>query len=84
MAHMRLKAARPSEDPILKTLTVEPEPRTGEVLKDVPADESAAGTPAAGRSALREVTPRHPLRFLHLLGPGLITVRATTIPVASG
>src|SRR5947208_15815069 len=81
---MSRKSARPSEDPILRTLTVEPEPRTAEVLKEVPADEAAGGTPAAGRSALREVTPRHPLRFLHLLGPGLITGASDDDPSGIG
>jgi Mn2+/Fe2+ NRAMP family transporter len=81
---MSRKPARPSEDPILKTLTSEPEPSTDEVLKDVPADESSVATRAAGRSALREVTPRHPIRFLQLLGPGLITGASDDDPSGIG
>jgi NRAMP (natural resistance-associated macrophage protein)-like metal ion transporter len=72
------------KDPLLKRLTTEKEPSSDDVRKGLPGGKSATGTPSAGRSALSQVTLRHPLTILHVLGPGLITGASDDDPSGIG
>jgi Mn2+/Fe2+ NRAMP family transporter len=81
---MSAKSTRPNRDPLLDKLVSEPEPPADEVLKCAPSDKSAVGTPPAGQSAAREISPRHPLSLLRVLGPGLITGASDDDPSGIG
>ena len=81
---MSVKREKPSRDPILDKVVSEPEPPAEVVLKDVPSDESATGAPPAGESVIKEISPKHPLSFLQVLGPGLITGASDDDPSGIG
>ena len=76
------------EDPILVAVTPGPkapaDPSTEEILKEIPADRAASGTPKAGLSSLDEAKRQGPLGFLQLLGPGLITGASDDDPSGIG
>mgnify|MGYP003701308361 CR=1 FL=1 len=75
-------------DPILATVTpgpgAPPDPPVHEILKDLPAETAAPGTPAAGKSTLDEAKRTGPAGFLQLLGPGLITGASDDDPSGIG
>lgn len=73
-----------SRDPLLEILTSEPEPPPEELLKGVPPDESAVGTPTAGEAAVTEVSLKDPASLLQVLGPGLITGASDDDPSGIG
>lgn len=81
---MGVRSKKPHSDPILDQLTSQLEPPTDAVLKEIPTDASAVGTPPAGRSALKQTAPIHLVKFLHLLGPGLITGASDDDPSGIG
>lgn len=81
---MSTRYKSPVQDPILEKLTSQPEPPPDQVLKRVPAGESAVATPRAGESALEGVSLKHPLSILQLLGPGLITGASDDDPSGIG
>ncbi|MDQ6746734.1 MAG: divalent metal cation transporter, partial [Candidatus Dormibacteraeota bacterium] len=75
-------------DPILSVVTpgegAPKDPPVVEILKEIPADESAAGSPRAGLSTLDEARRKGPLGFLQLLGPGLVTGASDDDPSGIG
>ena len=81
---MSVRTEKPSRDPILDKLVSESESPVEAVLKETPTDESAVGTPPAGESAVQEITPKHPVSFLQVLGPGLITGASDDDPSGIG
>ncbi len=81
---MSTKQRKPSRDPILDKIISEPEPPTELVLKETPTDETVMGTPPPGESVLQEMTLKHPLTFLQVLGPGLITGASDDDPSGIG
>jgi NRAMP (natural resistance-associated macrophage protein)-like metal ion transporter len=76
------------EDPILRVMTpgegAPKDPPAQRVLKEIPAEDSAAGSPPAGLSTLDEAKRRGPLGFLQLLGPGLVTGASDDDPSGIG
>ncbi|MFN2465031.1 MAG: NRAMP family divalent metal transporter [Candidatus Dormibacteria bacterium] len=75
-------------DPILSVVTpgegARNDPPVEKILKEIPAEVSAAGSPRAGLSALDVAKRTGPLGFFHLLGPGLITGASDDDPSGIG
>lgn len=74
------------QDPILAVVKPEPEPSAEHLVKDdrKATDLAASGTPAAGRTTIKEAKQRGPMGFLQLLGPGLITGASDDDPSGIG
>jgi NRAMP (natural resistance-associated macrophage protein)-like metal ion transporter len=76
------------DDPILVVVTpgdgAPEDPPTHELLKALPAEDVATGTPRAGRSTLDDARRKGVVGFLQLLGPGLITGASDDDPSGIG
>jgi len=75
-------------DPLLQAVTpgdgAPKDPPVRELLKDLPADTAASGSPQAGISTLDQAKRKGPVGFLQLLGPGLITGASDDDPSGIG
>ncbi len=75
-------------DPILRRIGLGPrrEPPRERALKpdELSGEETATGTPAAGRSTLAEARRKGPIGLLQILGPGLVTGASDDDPSGIG
>ena len=82
------KGRRQNRDPLVNVVTPgstpPPDPPVPRLLKKGRADQSAGGSPSAGRSSLDEARSKGPIGFLQLLGPGLITGASDDDPSGIG
>lgn len=79
-----MSSRRARKDPILDRLASGSSPSVEAVLKKAPTDESSAGSPPAGKSAITQISLRKPVTWLHALGPGLITGASDDDPSGIG